>query len=293
MSRRALVTGSRGYMGRPLVAMLLKAGWEVNEYDLVVQPSTADLSQYNVIFHLAGHINARESFLQPDEYYESNVALSMRLIAECRRLSADNAQAATGPHFVFASSATAAEPASSPYAMTKAFVETFLPPNACALRLFNVAGAVTIDGKLYGESHEPETHLIPRLNRAALTGSDFDAYLDSPEDRGPIRDYVHLRDVLAAFMAVATDWTQGFYEVGTGHGKSLWDVVSLLLTKPPIRCMGRTQPPEPASLVSQKQRWPEGWRPTASLLEIVEDDYEYQSSLKQAWTALETEAKAE
>lgn len=69
------------------------------------------------------------------------------------------------------------------------------------LRYFNAAGADP-DGKL-GESHLPETHLIPLVLDAAagkrsdikVLGTDYDT-----PDGSCIRDYIHVYDLAAAHL---------------------------------------------------------------------------------------------
>ena len=70
-----------------------------------------------------------------------------------------------------------------------------------ALRYFNAAGA-DLDGEV-GESHEPETHLIPNLCKAALgTGPALTVFgQDYPTPDGtPIRDYIHVVDLAEAHV---------------------------------------------------------------------------------------------
>src|SRR5690606_31397709 len=70
---------------------------------------------------------------------------------------------------------------------------------AVSLRYFNVAGA---SGEL-GEDHEPETHLIPNVLRAAqglqphvkIFGTDYPT-----PDGTAIRDYVHVEDLAHAHV---------------------------------------------------------------------------------------------
>ena len=77
---------------------------------------------------------------------------------------------------------------------------------AVSLRYFNVAGA---SGDL-GEDHEPETHLIPNVLRAAtgdraiveIFGTDYPT-----PDGTAIRDYIHIDDLAAAHL-LALDGTR-------------------------------------------------------------------------------------
>src|SRR5262249_43657229 len=95
----------------------------------------------------------------------------------------------------------------NPYGFTKLVVERMLSELAAshqlpwvALRYFNAAGS---DPEMeIGESHEPETHLIPLVLRAArdrvpvnVFGTDYDT-----PDGTCIRDYVHVMDIAEAHV---------------------------------------------------------------------------------------------
>lgn len=96
----------------------------------------------------------------------------------------------------------------NPYGETKLKVEQILEQlassrglKAISLRYFNAAGA---EPQLrVGEWHEPETHLIPRVLKAALKGTPVEIYgTDYPTPDGTcIRDYVHVWDLAAAHGA--------------------------------------------------------------------------------------------
>jgi UDP-glucose-4-epimerase GalE len=95
----------------------------------------------------------------------------------------------------------------NPYGRSKLFVERLLADLevACglpwiALRYFNAAGADP-DGEV-GESHDPETHLIPLVLTAARTGTPiriFGEDYDTP-DGTCVRDYVHVSDIADAHV---------------------------------------------------------------------------------------------
>ena len=99
-----------------------------------------------------------------------------------------------------------------------------------ALRYFNAAGADP-DGEL-GEDHEPETHLIPLVIRAAL-GQDphveiFGTDYDTP-DGTAVRDYIHVADLAQAHTAALAYLVQGgpsaAFNLGTGRGYSVREVI--------------------------------------------------------------------
>jgi UDP-glucose 4-epimerase len=99
---------------------------------------------------------------------------------------------------------------------------------AMSLRYFNVAGA---SGE-QGEDHEPETHLIPNVLRAAagqaphveILGTDYPT-----RDGTAVRDYLHVEDLAAAHLLALDGVSPGrhaIYNLGNGDGFSVREVVA-------------------------------------------------------------------
>jgi UDP-arabinose 4-epimerase len=98
-----------------------------------------------------------------------------------------------------------------------------------ALRYFNVVGSDP-DGEVY-EKHEPETHVLPNLMRAARTGGSFNLYGTSHDtpDGTAVRDYVYVMDLAAAHIAaldVLKTKAQHISNVGTGAGTSVQELLN-------------------------------------------------------------------
>lgn len=99
------------------------------------------------------------------------------------------------------------------------------------VRYFNAAGADS-SGEL-GERHEPETHLIPLVLRAAsgraseikVFGRDYDT-----ADGTCIRDYVHVVDLFEAHRLalerLMKNGGSGVYNLGNGNGFSVAEVIA-------------------------------------------------------------------
>jgi UDP-glucose-4-epimerase GalE len=153
------------------------------------------------------------------------------------------------------------------------------------LRYFNASGA---DPKgRAGEDHEPETHLIPLLFRAVQTGQPatlFGDDYDTP-DGTCIRDYIHVTDLalahIGAVQALASGSTSKKYNVGTGHGYSVKEVLNAVERvtgkKVPFK-MGPRREGDPPSLVADSTRLQQelGWKPEYSELhQIVETAWEW------------------
>jgi UDP-glucose 4-epimerase len=149
---------------------------------------------------------------------------------------------------------------------------------AVSLRYFNVAGA---SGPL-GEDHEPETHLIPLVLRAAagirdhvsILGTDYDT-----RDGTALRDYVHVEDLARAHLLAldkAVPGRHAIYNLGSGAGYTVREVIDAAR-----RVTGREfevredqrRPGDPPALVATNARAREGlgWAPERSLDEMVAD----------------------
>jgi UDP-glucose 4-epimerase len=99
------------------------------------------------------------------------------------------------------------------------------------LRYFNVAGADP-EGFI-GESHNPETHLIPLLLQVASGRKDFVEIYgnDYPTHDGTcIRDYIHVVDICEAHIA-ALNWIVNFnksgsFNLGNKQGYSVREIIN-------------------------------------------------------------------
>ena len=117
----------------------------------------------------------------------------------------------------------------NPYGESKVLVEKMLRwmdqcsgLRSIALRYFNACGADPESG--LGEEHEPETHLIPLLLRAVVTGKPMTIFGDDYDtpDGTCIRDYIHVTDLAEAHVVAIEKLLAGgasdVFNVGTGAG---------------------------------------------------------------------------
>jgi UDP-glucose 4-epimerase len=309
-----LVTGGAGYVGSHCVRELVGLGYEVVVLDNLSQGRRdAVLSQHfvegdlldaealhrtftaygiDVVLHFAGLICVGESMSEPERYYAHNVGGTINLLREM------NAQGVK--KLIFSSSAAVyGEPESAPiserhprhptsvYGRTKWIAEQIMEDCAqnsglryIALRYFNAAGA-SLDGRL-GETHCPETHLIPLVLAAALDpgrtirvfGDDYDT-----PDGTCVRDYVHVVDLAAAHVAAVRALERGHpvgaYNLGSMRGFSVREVIDVCrrVTGRPISVdEAPRRPGDPPILVADATRAGEdlGWAAEIpSLDEIV------------------------
>jgi UDP-glucose 4-epimerase len=196
--------------------------------DLLDESGLRDaLRGVQAVCHLAGLTRARESTVDPLRYFRVNTGGAIALL---------DAMAATGvARIVFASTGSIygtpeRQPMTErlpdapphPYAASKLAAESAISAqartgrlSATVLRLTNVAG---------GADPDP-TRLIPRAFAAAVNASA----LEVNGDGSTVRDYLHVVDAAAAFVAcVDNPPPDGFrrYIIGSGHGSSVRDVVA-------------------------------------------------------------------
>lgn len=312
---RVLVVGGAGYIGSHIVRQLIKAKHDVIilddlstgfsrlvQGDQFVKGKLGDSDLLNSLFkkeridavmHFAAFSQVGESMRHPLRYYRNNLSETVNLI---------DAMVDNGVNrFVFSSTAAVyGEPQeipitethlclpTNPYGNTKLAVERLLSDcdtahglKFIALRYFNAAGAD--DSGEIGEMHDPETHLIPNLFRAALGQIDHIQLFgtDYPTQDGTcIRDYVHVNDLaqahLLALDALLAGSKSNVYNLGNNNGFSVLEVIEKTQTvigKPiPVKEAPRRQG-DPAVLVASAEKIKNelGWQPTYESLETIID----------------------
>jgi UDP-glucose 4-epimerase len=314
---KLLVTGGAGYIGSVVASHLLRAGHEVVVLDnlerghreavpqrarLVVadvldRDSVFDLlgDGFDGVLHFAALALVAESVQNPERYYRTNIGGSLNLLeamvaSGVRRLVFSSTCAVYGKPEVIPISETAMPQPVNPYGASKLAVDHMIEDfcraydlEAISLRYFNVAGA---SGR-QGEDHEPETHLIPNILRAALgITSELEIFgTDYPTPDGTaIRDYIHIDDLSAAHLLAIAATRPGEHQVlnlGNGSGFSVREVVAAAEAVTgaliPVRESDR-RPGDPPVLVAASDRIRQelGWEPTKPALEeILADAWEF------------------
>jgi UDP-glucose 4-epimerase len=319
MSQAILVTGGAGYVGSHAVRQLRRASLETVVVDDFSEGHRAavegpleecDLADFaalkeifararpRAVMHFAASCLVGESVEDPAKYWRNNVSNTLNLLEAMREVGCDR--------FVFSSTCSVYgnpirvpidedHPVApiNPYASTKAAIERALEEYErgyglrwTALRYFNAAGASPVGG--LGEDHDPETHLIPRVLWVAMgKAREVEVYgKDYPTPDGTcIRDYVHVDDLaqahLLALEAIETGRARGVFNLGTGTGNSVLEVVETCarVTGKKIPTANRPRRPgDPPVLVSGGERAKKilGWAPRFGDLEgIVRTAWEW------------------
>ena len=307
------MVGGAGYIGSVVAAQLLDAGHRVTVADNLSKghewavPPGARFEQVDVldaerlngvvgagfdaVLHFAALSLVGESVAEPVRYFRTNVGGTMNLL--------DAMRAAGVPRLVFSSTAacygepeevpileTAPTLPTNPYGASKLAVDTAIGFEAAAsglaavsLRYFNVAGA---SGD-FGELHDPETHLIPLVLRAAaglresvqIYGTDYPT-----PDGTAVRDYIHVEDLARAHLLALDAASEGghrIYNLGNGKGFSVREVVEVArsVTGRPIPAVevGR-RAGDPAVLVASSDliKAELGWVPEKPGLDAIVAD---------------------
>lgn len=237
----------------------------------------------DAVVHFAAFAYVGESVTRPEKYYHNNVVATLHLLVAMRDQGIRD--------FIFSSScATYGNPEYvpmdeqhprapiNPYGESKFMCEKIMHAYGrahglrfTALRYFNAAGAEP-EGRI-GESHDPETRLLPLILQAALGvrgpvtlfGTDY----DTPEGTC-IRDYVHVLDLAQAHSLALDRLRAGgesaVYNLGTGTGYSVRQVIDCcekVSGRPVPRQAGPRREGDPSRLVasSEKAKQELGWRP--------------------------------
>jgi UDP-glucose-4-epimerase GalE len=199
-------------------------------------------NKIDAVVHFASHALVEESCRNPHKYYHDNVLNCLNLLKAMIRqhtkfivFSSSCAVYGTPLH-VPISEQNPLHPI-NPYGATKMIVERILADfekahgiHSVSLRYFNAAGAHP-NGTI-GESHNPETHLLPRLFEAALGRSGAAEIYgnDYPTPDGTcVRDYVHVLDLahahVCALQHLSVSGVSDVFNLGTGQGSSVLEVV--------------------------------------------------------------------
>jgi UDP-glucose 4-epimerase len=250
--KTALITGASGYLGSHLAKSLKQSGWKVvgldikhttNQYiDIMHYADVRNINEledlflrikFDTVFHLAGRIEAGVSFEEPTEFYSVNVGGTSNILNMMWLYGVENIVYSSTAAVYQASNKPIKEidtlANNSPYGDSKLIAEELIHAsglNHVIFRYFNLAGA-DVDGE-FGENHEPETHLIPRiienLNNFQINGNDYDT-----PDGTCIRDYVHVADVADAHKAAEEFFADGgkrmTLNLGTGKGHSILEII--------------------------------------------------------------------
>lgn len=315
-----LVCGGAGYIGSHINKQLNKEGYHTIVFDNLVyghreavkwgtfiqgelknqEEIDAVFEQYEIdaVFHFAAYAYVGESVTEPEKYYDNNLTCTLNLLRSmkkygCKKIIFSRTCATYGePESVPITEDMPQNPI-NPYGMTKLMVERIFKDYHSAyglqfvvLRYFNAAGADP-EGEI-GESHNPETHIIPLVLDAAsgkredikVFGTDYET-----PDGSCVRDYIHVTDLATAHLLALHHLEEGkksdFFNLGNERGTSVLEVidsVKRVTGKEFIVTLSKRREGDPAKLVgsSEKAKRVLGWKPQyADIDTIVEHAWKW------------------
>ncbi len=318
--KKILVTGAAGYIGSIAVERLLAEGFDVIALDNLqqghrqalnpdahfVQADLADLAilgdifshhRIHAVMHFAANSLVGESITNPQKYFNTNLVYGLNLLDTMIKhdvkwlVFSSSASVYGNPENIPITEEASLSPV-NPYGETKAMFENILRwyasaygLSAISLRYFNAAGATS----LYGEHHEPETHLIPNVLKVALGktnqvpvyGNNYNT-----TDGTCIRDYVHVIDIADAHLKALSGLNGAgvkAYNLGSESGYSVLEVIKATELVTGIRIPVDFQPPRagdpPVLVASSKLAQKElGWSPQHYKLEdIISSAWQWQT----------------
>jgi UDP-glucose 4-epimerase len=308
--KKILVTGGAGYIGSICVEELINRGFKVSVFDNLTEghakavDSRADLFQGDLadrsvlrhafgevkpdaVMHFAANALVGESMSNPSKYFRNNVSsginlLDMAVEFEVKKFVFSSTCATFGIPECMPIDESLPQRPINPYGESKLMFETILrwyreihKLSFVALRYFNAAGA----SEKFGEDHRIETHLIPNILKVALGQREsVDIFgTDYPTPDGTcIRDYIHILDLAEAHILAVQSEKSDFYNLGTGGGTSVREVIETCktITGRDIKAVEKPRRAgDPPRLIaaSEKIRAELGWAPRfQNIVPIVE-----------------------
>jgi nucleoside-diphosphate-sugar epimerase len=161
--------------------------------------------KYDYIIHLAATTTTSASFLP--ELFENNIVYAKQIMSM--------------PGKKIYASSTSAEELTNPYAYTKRYLE-YLGKGSVGLRFFNVYGSDNNKG------------IIRKALQCAKTGEVLQV-----QGGCQVRDFIYIDDVVQAIIH-RLDAKSGIYDIGTGKGRKIKDVLELIGCKYALSAMAET-----------------------------------------------------
>ena len=321
---KILITGGAGYIGSHANRLMNEKGWDTivlddfsdghkeavitgelvegnfGDKDLLDKIMTEN--KIDAVMHFAAFASVPDSVIRPARYYRNNVTNMQTLLDACVEHGIK--------YFVFSSSASTfgnpqytpmdeMHPQSpiNPYGETKLIGEKLLRDyeraygiKYCAFRYFCAAGD-SKDG-IIGEAHNPETHLIPVMVKAAMSGKAFKVFGNDYDTRDGscIRDFIHVLDLAEAHY-LGLKWimdnnSSNHFNLGSNRGFTVLEMIEALKRVTgkdvPYEIAGRREGDPPVLVASnEKAREVLNWNPQYSAIEdILSDAWNWENNRK-------------
>ncbi len=277
--------------------------YQIDVRDNDAMTKVFDENSIDAVIHFAGLKAVGESVAKPLEYYENNMGATFVLVDVMRKHGCKN--------IIFSSSATVyGDPAiipiteecpkgqcTNPYGKTKSMLEDVLSDvqkadnewNVVLLRYFNPIGAHK--SGLIGENPNGiPNNLMPYITQTAIGireelgvfGDDYDTH-----DGTGVRDYIHVCDLaaghVAALQAIERKCGLAIYNLGTGHGYSVLDVVKAFEKANGLKVPYSIKPRRPGDVATcycdpAKAKRELGWEAQYGIEDMCRDSWNFQKN---------------
>ncbi|SEA73202.1 UDP-glucose 4-epimerase [Xylanibacter ruminicola] len=277
--------------------------YEVDVRDKEALSKVFDENKFDAVIHFAGLKAVGESVAKPLEYYHNNMTGTFILLDVMRQHQCKN--------IIFSSSATVyGDPAiipiteecpkghcTNPYGQTKSMLEEVLMDvqkadpewNVVLLRYFNPIGAHQ-SGMIGENPNGIPNNLMPYITQTAvgirkelgIFGNDY----DTPDGTG-VRDYIHVCDLasghVAALKAIDNKCGLAIYNLGTGHGYSVLDVVNAFMKVNGVNVPYVIKPRRPGDIATcycnpAKAKAELGWEAKFGIEDMCRDSWNWQKN---------------
>ena len=273
-----LVTGGAGFVGSNLIKKLLNqnhnvvsidnysTGLKSNEFpkckyinfDIRNINNYSAYGDFDIVFHLAAIARIQPSFINPEEYFNTNANATMKLAKYC---SSNNI-----PLIYAGSSSHHSGKFKNPYTFSKDIGEEIIQ----LFQLhYNLKATITRFYNVYGPYQLLEgnyTTLIGRWINNIKNGTQCEIY-GNGEQR---RDFTHVDDIVDALILIMEKQAYGYeFELGRGKNYSVNEVAKMFSIEPIYR---EAKPGEAKDTLNQDNTAQEilGWHPQKDLLDYIQ-----------------------
>lgn len=255
------------------------------------------------VIHFAGLKAVGESVQKPMMYYENNITGTLNLMdvmgkAGCKNIIFSSSATVYGnPAFVPITEECPKGTCTNPYGWTKSMLEQIMMDvqkadnewNVVLLRYFNPIGAHK-SGTMGENPNGIPNNLMPYITQVAVgklkeLGVFGDDY-DTPDGTG-VRDYIHVVDLANGHVKALKKFEKGsglsIYNLGTGHGYSVLDIVKNFESATGIKIPYSIKPRRAGDIAtcyadSAKAQRELGWVATRDIKEMCEDSWRWQEN---------------
>ncbi len=222
------VTGSKGFIGSHLIKRLKELGYDLLELDtktgfnIIDKDHIKKIGKFDCIIHLAGKVSITESFNLAYDYLTNNYLGTLNVLELGRKYDAK---------IIFASSNIYGHPhylpidESHPYQVTNPYAQSkIMGEQLCQLYSsnFGLSCIALRQFNIYGPGMNKDS-LIPTILKQLSSGQV------KVKDTRPKRDFIHIDDVVEAYVAAVKYDSKGFeaFNIASGNSFYIKDIVDI------------------------------------------------------------------